>query len=616
MALALGLSALIVRVALAHASLVRSDPSASATLAEAPKIVTVWFDEPIEPDYSHLEVYDLQGRRVDNLNTQYQSGDEPALTVSLPSLPQGTYVVVWRVISVGDAHAVGGAFSFGIGVPPEAADASAAGAQAETGPDLSAHLLRYLGLFAQAVLFGAVVFRSLIWQPVVTGAWRETVREAERRYLTVLADVLRAALIIGVLGTLYLQSRLAGVYFWQLFPTRWGLIWIARAVAAFLAAGWMEALLDNPRRVWLGLTLGAILLATTTLTSHSITKPGIAGPIADAVHLLATAVWGGGLLLLCVALISLRELEAEARLPLSAELVSRFSTIAAASVGLIVASGVWLGVTQIKTWAGLLLTAYGQTLLVKMLVVAAAFGFGVYNSLVTRRRLNAPSGGRAAWSVGGEAALAAGVIFVAAILTNLPPATAQNPQAADTALELSASAGELQASGRMRPARLGSNAIELKVTDAGGKPVRGAQIDLFFQPVGGDALSSRLNLSESAEGLYAATGSNLTRAGPWQILVTVQRADAETVYANFDLDVGPDGVARFAGDPLPVLVRVVGWLNRYGSAALTGLILIGVAGWGWIVWQSLTSLKRTPVWWLATGLLLAALIWFWIALRG
>jgi len=207
------------------------------------------------------------------------------------------------------------------------------------------------------------------------------------------------------------------------------------------------------------------------------------------------------------------------------------------------------------------------------------------------------------------------VILVAAILTNLPPATAQNPAAVDSALALAARAGELQVAGRMRPARLGSNAIELALTAPGGQAVRGAQIELFFIPIGGGTLSSRLNLIESAAGVYAATGSNLLREGPWQILATVQPAGAPSVYANFDLEVGPDGVARLAGEPLPALVRVVGWLNVYGRAALTGLILAVVAGWSWSVWQALPPLKRTPVWWAATGLLLAAVLWYWIALR-
>jgi copper transport protein len=613
---ALGLSA---GVAFAHPSLIRSDPPANATLPEAPRQVTVWFDEAIEPDYGHLEVFDVQGRRVDNFNTEYHPGPQPALTLSLPALPEGTYIVVWRVISRGDAHAVGGAFAFGVGLPPD--PSAAADAQVvNTDLDFTAHLIRYLSLFAQAIVIGAIVFHSLIWQPVMGSIETDAlsvVRTSQRRYLTVLSDILRAALVIGALGALYIQSRVAGVYFWELLPTRWGVIWIVRAAAVFLVAGMLESLLEGRQSVWIGLGLGAVLLGTTVLTSHSAAKPGIIGPLADGVHLLTTAIWGGGLLMLALALLSLRtsSVEAQLRRRLSAELLARFSGLASACVGLIVASGLLLSQGQVRTWSGLLLTPYGRTLLVKLIVVAGAFSFGVYNSLVTRRRVMASTDSRAALWVGVEAALVAGVIFFAAILTNLAPATAQNPTA-DTALALSAQSGGLQISGQIRPARLGSNAFELRLTDAAGLAVRSAQVELFFQPVGGGALSSRLNLTGSVSGLYTATGTNFTREGPWQILVTVQRPGVGTVvYANFDLNIGPDGVVRLADEPLPGPVRVVDWLNRYGRVALVGLILVVIAGWGWVVRQSLPALRQASIWWLTSGLWLAALTWFLITLR-
>jgi copper transport protein len=618
LAAALALAALTAGVAFAHPSLVRSDPPANATLAEPPARVTVWFDEAIEPEYGHLEVFDAQGRRVDNLNTQYQPGAEPALTVSLPALPQGTYIVVWRVISAGDAHAVGGAFSFGVGVPPDPSAAASAGAQASAAPDLTSHLLRYLSLFGQAVLIGAVIFRALVQQPVMAAlapAERDAVQRDQHRLLTVLADVLRAALIIGVLGVLYVQARVAGVYFWELFPTRWGAIWIVRAVTVFLAAGWMESLLEDHRRVRLGLGLSAVLLITTTLTSHSAAKPGIVGPLADAAHLLSTSAWAGGLLLLGLSLPTLSALDPALRARAASEMVARFSGVAAASVGALVASGAVLSAGQVKTWAGLLLTPYGQTLLVKLLIAAGAFGLGVYNSLVTRRRLAAHTEGRAAWWIAGEASLSTIVIFAAAVLTNLPPAAAQSAATADTALEFAVPADDLQIAGRVRPARLGSNAFEITPTTAAGAPVRGAQIELFFQPVGGGALSSRLSLAEAAGGSYAAAGNTLTREGPWQILVTIQRGGAATVYASVALEIGPDAAARLAGEPLPALARMVGWLNRFGAPALAGLILAVAAGWSAVTWQALAGLRRAPAWWLVAGLLLAALLWFLIVLR-
>ena len=98
--LALFLAVSTAGVALAHASLVRSDPAPNTRFEQSPASVTVWFDEPIEPEYAHLSVYDANSQRVDRLDSRYRPGAQPSITATLPDLPTGSYVVVWRVISV------------------------------------------------------------------------------------------------------------------------------------------------------------------------------------------------------------------------------------------------------------------------------------------------------------------------------------------------------------------------------------------------------------------------------------------------------------------------------------------------------------------------------------
>src|SRR5260221_14426313 len=174
---AAGLAALMIAaagagIALAHATLVRSDPAPNTRFEKSPASVTVWFDEPIEPEYAHLSVYDANAQRVDRVDARYSPGAEPSVTATLPDLPAGSYVVVWRVISVDDGHPVGGAFAFGVRASPDPKSAVAAGAQADAQPDLTSHLIRFLDLIGQMVLFGAVVFRGLVWRPGLTAAQR------------------------------------------------------------------------------------------------------------------------------------------------------------------------------------------------------------------------------------------------------------------------------------------------------------------------------------------------------------------------------------------------------------------------------------------------------------
>jgi copper transport protein len=603
----------------AHPSLTRSEPPANAVLDEAPRQVRVWFDEAIESGHGNLSVYDGQGRRVDNIDTRYEPGPEPGLSVTLPGLPQGSYVVVWRVISQGDGHSVGGAFAFGVGVAPDLAAAAAAGAAAEWRPDLTSHLIRFVSLFAQTMFVGLVAFRSLVWRPALRRhlpeGQRGSLDREQRRFLQVVADVLVGALVMGLLGGLYAQARSTGVIFWELFGTRWGIIWLVRAAIVVLAAVWMEALLTGRRPAWLAWTLGLGLLLTTTLTSHSAARPGLLGPAADFAHQLAASVWLGGLAMLVLALITLRRspLPEAARGRLAGEWVGRFSGLAAASVGLLLASGVVLAGQQVQSWSGLMLTRYGQALLVKLLVAGAALAFGAYNSLGIRR---ASSGEKAvearhAPRVAAEAAVVLGAVFLAAVLTDLPPASATSGSSAalqQASVTLSARSAELDLQASLQPGRVGANAWQLSVSRAG-QPLAGADVELYFQPVGGGGLAARLALDEAPgqPGLYAGTASSLTRQGPWHILVTVTPADAAPIYAYFDVDIGLDDVVRPAGSPLPLSVRAVSLLDQYGLALLSLAAFSLAAGWTWIVRRAVPGLQTAG--WLASGLLLAAVVW-------
>lgn len=609
-------------VAWAHPSLVRSEPPANSTLDASPGQAVVWLDEAIEPDYAHLSVYDSAGQRVDRLDARYMPvvGREAAaaIVVSLPPLPRGSYVVVWRVLSVGDGHAVGGAFAFGVGVPPDTAAAASAAAEANTEPDLTTHLIRFLGLLSQTVLLGMVAFRGLVWAPGLRAAEargleldRAALDAQARRFLTVAADVLVGALIIGALGALYVQARASGVAFWELFGTRWGLIWIARAALALVAGALMERILDGRGPAWLGWGLALGLIVATTLTSHSSARPGLVGPLADLAHQAAAALWLGGLLMLAIGLFSLRRAAPDpaARGALAAEWLARYSALAALSVGVLLASGAVLAAQQAGGWSGLLLTRYGQSLLIKGGLVACALAFAAYNSLRSVGRARAGGVGRSAYWVAGEAFVVLAVLLLAARLADLPPGAsvaAADESPAPPALAFSAQAGELSLAGRVTPARAGANVFAVAVTGPDGLAVEGAAVRLTFQAVG-SALASQVEAAETGVGVYMASSPGLAREGPWQVLVRVERPGAATPdFAAVDLNVGPDGVVRLATDPLPWTVRAAGWLTEHGRGPLALAALVLVVGWSWFAGRALPPRLRPGG--LVAGVLLAALI--------
>ncbi len=131
--------------AFAHAELASSTPAEGETLAQAPSQVTLSFTERLEVRFSTFKVYPLEaevdmtepdaGARLSGLAGQLVSevlgvqGDEEAradtgvstteatadkLTLPLKAdLEAGTYVVMWRVLSV-DTHELQGFLTFGI----------------------------------------------------------------------------------------------------------------------------------------------------------------------------------------------------------------------------------------------------------------------------------------------------------------------------------------------------------------------------------------------------------------------------------------------------------------------------------------------------------------------
>jgi copper resistance protein C len=97
----------------AHAALDHAEPRVGNTVKPAPRTVSVWFTQNIEPAFSRLEVYDSAGGRVD-AGKATNGGDHKSMHISVKPLPPGTYTVRWRVLSV-DTHTTEGNFNFHVG---------------------------------------------------------------------------------------------------------------------------------------------------------------------------------------------------------------------------------------------------------------------------------------------------------------------------------------------------------------------------------------------------------------------------------------------------------------------------------------------------------------------
>ena len=95
----------------AHAFLDHADPRVGSSVPTAPRQLSLWFTQNLEPAFSTVEVQNAAGARVD-LGKPRIGGN--VMHVGLKPLPPGTYRVVWHVLSV-DTHTTEGSFSFHVG---------------------------------------------------------------------------------------------------------------------------------------------------------------------------------------------------------------------------------------------------------------------------------------------------------------------------------------------------------------------------------------------------------------------------------------------------------------------------------------------------------------------
>jgi methionine-rich copper-binding protein CopC len=98
----------------AHAHLDHADPRAGSSLASAPRQISLWFTQNLEPAFSNIEVRDSNGIRVDQGQARLDPSNPKLLQIELKALSPGTYKVLWHVLSV-DTHTTEGQFTFRVG---------------------------------------------------------------------------------------------------------------------------------------------------------------------------------------------------------------------------------------------------------------------------------------------------------------------------------------------------------------------------------------------------------------------------------------------------------------------------------------------------------------------
>ncbi len=162
-----------------HALPVREVPAADAILQAPPTNVTMWFSEDLNPLTSRIVVVDTTNHEVDLGDSHVSPTNSREMTVSLPLIHAGTYVVVWRTQSADDGHVVSGSYIFRIArpdgsVPPVPAvlptshiigGGQALATGALDGPTIVQTIMTWLALLMMTFWVGGLIWETWILTP-------------------------------------------------------------------------------------------------------------------------------------------------------------------------------------------------------------------------------------------------------------------------------------------------------------------------------------------------------------------------------------------------------------------------------------------------------------------
>ena len=451
-------------IAEAHAGLKSSEPAASSVLERAPKEIVLNFGESVEISFGSVRLFDSNSKIIVLPTPKYvvKDGvvDTKTVRVAVPELGQGSFLVVWRVVSA-DSHPVQGAFAFQIGsIGVDLAslgDEILASSSAPVSVRSMMGVARWLSFLGVMVLVGAMILATRIAvasriDKIIFGAWLVAVVGSVCVLLLQAPYAMGRAMSIG--GTFDAVD--------DVLRTRLGTWLVVRGVIllVFLLLIWRRDLHDKPIYRMLASLSGVGLFATFSISGHPGMREFSALSIGtDIVHYLCVSAWMGGL----VTLVLLgRKWQSESSL-----VISWFSFTATISMPIMVATGVAQAWRMMEGFQNIFSTTYGVVFSVKVLLVIVAIAAGtrarqVFKSKkVDQQDLREIKFSR---TVLAESMIGVAVLAVTAVLVSVPPLSISGAAAFETSVVQANVIADL----RVTPARVGEVEVHVVLSPPGG----------------------------------------------------------------------------------------------------------------------------------------------------
>jgi len=549
----------------AHADLVRSTPAAGDVLAESPGEVRITFTEPVAPDQSEIRVLDVRGERVDLEDARAMEGDPATMRVGVADLPDGAYTVSWRNLSTVDGHTLSGSFVFFIGSD----DFSALEVDDEDGGGIpiAEPLARWATLIGLALLAGV----PWVFGMVLSGALPSEDRRALRRTTERIA--LAGGVVVLVAGAVQLALKLneAGDGLSLVTDTRWGNGWGLRMLLATVAtAAYALGPQRLPSRGRVALIVVSIAAAlSVSLTGHGAASEDIAlvAGLVDAVHVLATIAWCGGL----VAFLVLAARTRAERPEVLRAAIPRFTVLGATATVTLAVTGTYAAWVHVGSFDAIA-TTYGRGVAAKVLLLAGLVAVAAVNTTWVRQRFQQRGGGAsgARWLrrlLTAEVALIAVVLLVSSTITSIEPARQQQiaEERAGGVVTESSDAG-LTIRSTIQPGTVGPNALTVELLRDGTRYEDASAVQLRYGNLDTALSASTAELVRQQDGTWAlADPAILTVEGVYEFAVRVQWPEGLDARQSVQFETGVDRATSR-------LNASAAW--RWGIGALSG---VGIA---------------------------------------
>ncbi len=544
-------------VAHADNAIVSSTPEDGAELTAQPTEIVTTFENPIG---SSVAVVVCDNDPFTGTGTAVVSADAKTVTIPLTASLSGDCVVSFTLTNTDGEEDARVSFDFTVAEGAGAATAGATTGDAgttqtptDTGGDSGdddvqsassvssapVWLGRVMSIIGLSVLFGSLV--------LIVAAWPEG-----PEYVLALR-FLRSAWIVGLVGTLIYVSALSAAVkgdsfgsgfnpagWFDLFDAGWaGRAAVMRVVLA-AACGWVvlkpERVIDPTTNM---LALGIPALAVVTLgLSRTGGSLAFLGVIASIVHVLAMAVWFGGVVLLArVVLAGPGEEDL-------VHAVRGFGRISNPAIIATVVSGLVQVYRQISA-SDLFGTGHGRVFLLKTVAVAAMLFVGLTARQIARAKLTRASelsiktADRLRRAFGTEAAIGVIVIALTGWLLALNPGKVEEDDgdfAVSSNVEVPALDFEISVA--LDPGQIGLNGIRVVVT----RPETGLSglVLRFHPPEGSAGTAFEQPITLTSAGVASSGeggGVPLDVAGRWRIEIVATTPQGDVPPTNLFLDI-------------------------------------------------------------------------------